>query len=59
MRGAGLPRAAPGTARRDRDAALHARREGGATRGFGAEVVLHGDTLRKPAHAYALADKQA
>ena len=29
------------------------------TRGFGAEVVLHGDTLEEArAHAYALADKQ-
>ena len=50
------PRAAPEPARRDRDAALHARREGGAHAGFGAEVVLHGDTLEQArAHAFELA----
>ncbi len=57
--GRGLPRAAPGL----RAVIVMPRFTPGVkverTRGFGAEVVLHGDTLEEArAHAYALADAQ-
>jgi threonine dehydratase len=51
--GRGLPRAAPGPAGGDRDAALHAHVKVERTRGFGAEVVLHGDTLERGARPRA------
>jgi threonine dehydratase len=56
--GRGLSRAAPGPAGHHRHAALHARREDRTHRGFGANVVLHGDTLEAArTHAYELAEK--
>ena len=52
-------RAAAGAAGGDRDAALYPGVKVERTRGFGAEVVLHGDTLDEArSHALALAERR-